>query len=123
MKIVITENRDKSSRIVNGQEATVVSSHRNTLVIQFPDQQKAFVYPVTHQVEQEGQVTSYPITPAYARTISKCQGQNIRHLLVWLDSLLVPAGLAYVALSRVRRKQDISILQPMKSSQVTPVKT
>ena len=123
IKVVITGNRDKSSQIINGQEATVVSSHRNTLLIQFPDQQRAFVYPVTHQVEQQGEVTSYPITPAYARTISKCQGQNIRHLLVWLDSILVAAGLAYIALSRERRKQDISILQPTKSSQVTPVKT
>ena len=114
MKVLITENRVKTSRIVNGQEATVVSYHRNTLLVQFPDQQRAFVYPVTHHVQGQGEVTTYPLTPAYATTISKCQGQNIRHLLVWLDSTLVPPGLAYVALSRVGRKQDISILQPLK---------
>ena len=82
-----------------------------------------FVYPVTHDVEGQGKVTTYPLTPAYVTTICKCQGQTTRYLLVWLDSAYVPAGLAYVALSRVRRKQDISILQPMKSSQVTPVNT
>ena len=48
MKVLITENRDKTSRIVNGQEATAVSCHRNTLLIQFTDQQRPFVYPVTH---------------------------------------------------------------------------
>lgn len=108
---------------MNGQEATVVSSHHNTLLIQFTDQQRAFVYPITHHLEGQGEVTTYPISPAYATTICKCQGQNIQHLLVWLDCPLVPTGLAYVTLSRVCRKQDISILQPMKSSQVTPVKT
>ena len=60
MKVLITENRDKTSRIVNGQEATVVSCHRNTLLIQFPDQQRAFVYPVTHHVQGQGEVTTYP---------------------------------------------------------------
>ena len=122
MKVIITENRDKNSRIINGQQATVVSSHRNTLLIQFPDQQRAFVYPVTHHVEGEGQVTTYPITPAYATTICKCQVQNIRHL-VWLDCVIVPAGLPYCTLFRVRKKEDITIFQPMKTSQVTAVNT
>lgn len=47
MRIVITENRDKASRIVNGQDATVLSSRGKTLLIQFPDNQRAFIYPVT----------------------------------------------------------------------------
>ena len=78
MKIVITENRDKSSRVVNGQEATLVSNHNNTLLIQYRDGQRAFLYPVTHFQEGRGDMTCYPMTPAYARTISKSQGQNIK---------------------------------------------
>ena len=35
MRIVITENRDKSSRVVNGQEAMLVSNHNNTQLIQY----------------------------------------------------------------------------------------
>ena len=57
MSIVINENRDKASRIVNGQDATLVSSQGNTLILRFPDDQQAFVYPVTHYVEGEGDVT------------------------------------------------------------------
>ena len=123
MAIVINENRDKGSRIVNGQDATVISAQGNTLILRFPDDQRAFVYPVTHFVEGEGDVTRYPMTPAYARTISRSQGQNLRHLLVWLDCPLVPAGLAYVALSRVRRRADLSIMQPMLACQLKPVQT
>ena len=107
MKIVITENRDKTSRIVNSQDATIVSSRGQTIIIQFADGERAFVYPVTHAVEGQGDVTRYPFTPAYARTICKSQGQNLKHLLVWLDCPTVPPGFAYVALSRVRRKSDL----------------
>ena len=66
-------------------------------------------------------MTSYPFTPAYARTICKSQVQNLKHLLVWLDCPTVPPGLAYVALSRVRKKADLSVLQPMQASQLMPV--
>ena len=41
-------------------------------------------------------VTYYPFTPAYAQTITKSQGQNIKHLIIWSDSSLVPPGTAYV---------------------------
>ena len=99
----------------------VVSGHNTSLLIQFPDSQHAFIYPVTHYVEGEGDVTRYPFTPAYARTICKSQGQNLKHLLVWLDCPMVPPGLAYVALSRVRKKADLSLLQLMEASQLMPV--
>ena len=99
MKIVINENRDKASRIVNGQDATLVSAQANTIILRFPDGDQAFVYLLTHHVKGEGDVTRYPFSSAYARTISKSQGQNLKHLLVWLDCPVVPARLAYVALS------------------------
>ena len=99
MRIVIIENRDKTCHTVNGQDAVLVSGHNTSLLIQFPDNKRGFVYPVTHHVEGEGDVTRYPFTPAYARTICRSQGQNLQHLLVWLDCPTVPPGLAYVALS------------------------
>jgi len=66
MQVVINENRDKAWRIVNGQDATLVSSEGNTIILRFPDGDQAFVYPVTHHVEEEGEVTRHPFTPAYA---------------------------------------------------------
>ena len=66
-------------------------------------------------------VTRCPFTPAYAPTIIKAQGQNIRYLIIWLDSVLVPPGTAYLGLSRVRRKSAISLLQPIYADQLTPV--
>ena len=121
MKVLFTENRDKAARIVNGQEVTINSAQNNTIVLRLPEGQRVFVYPVTH-IEDERPVTYYPFTPAYAQTITKSQGQNIKHLIVWLDSDLVPAGTAYVGFSRVRKRANISFLQPIHSHQVTPVR-
>ena len=56
MRILITENRDKTSRIVNGHDATVVSNQGNTILVRFPNNGMAFVYPVTH-TEEDGNVT------------------------------------------------------------------
>ena len=38
MSIVIDENHDKASRIVNGQDATLLSSHGKTPILRFPNQ-------------------------------------------------------------------------------------
>ena len=91
MKVLITENKDKTSRIVNGQEATAVSCHRNTLLIQFPDQQRPFVYPVTHHGEGQGEVTTYPLTPAYGSQTSLWEN-NQRILEVINDAHILSLG-------------------------------
>ena len=120
MREIFTENRDKAACVVNGQAATIISSQNNTIILRLPEGQQVFVYPVTH-IEDDALVTRYPFTPSYAQTIIKAQGQNIQHLIIWLDSALVPVGTAYVGLSRVRRKSAISLLQPIYADQLTPV--
>ena len=120
MRVIFTENRDKAASVVNGQQATITSSQNNTIILRLPDGQQVFVYPVTH-IEDDVPVTRYPFTPACAQTIIKAQGQNIQHLIIWLDSALVPARTAYVGLSRVRRKSAISLLEPIYAYQLTLV--
>ena len=48
MRVIFTENRDKAARVVNGQQATIVSSQNNTIILRLPEGQQVFVYPVTH---------------------------------------------------------------------------
>ena len=112
MRVIFTENRDKAACVVNGQQATIISSQNNTIILRLPEGQQVFVYPVTH-IEDDVPVTHYPFTPSYAQTIIKAQGQNIQRLIIWLDSALVPA--------RVRRKSAISLLQPIYADQLMPV--
>ena len=47
MRVIFTENRDKAARVVNGQQATIISSQHNTIILRLPEGQQVFVYPVT----------------------------------------------------------------------------
>ena len=121
MRVIFTENRDKQARVVNGQEATIISAQNRIIILKLPEGQRVFVYPVTSIIDDRPQ-TYYPFTPSYAQTITKSQGQNIKHLVLWLDSPIVPAGTGYVGLSRIRRKEALSILQPTEANQLQPVR-
>ena len=56
-------------------------------------------------------------------TICKTQGANIKKLIEWFDCTTVPSGMGYVALSRIRKSEDIKIMTPMVADQLTPVLT
>lgn len=120
MQVIFTENRDKQVRVVNGQEATILSPQNRTIILCLPEGQRVFVCQVTAIVDNVP-VTYYPFTPAYAQTITKSQGQNIKHLVHCLDSPIVPAGMGYVGLSRICKKAALSILQPIDANQLVPV--
>ena len=92
------EHADKQARVVNRQGATIVSAHNRTIILRLPEGQRVFVYPVTSIVD-DAPITYYPFMLVYAQTIMKSQGQNIRHLVLWLDSAIVPAGTGYVGCS------------------------
>ena len=85
MSIIITENHNKGCRIVKGKDASLVHGHGTMLVVEFPDNERTFIPPVTHAVDGEGDMTTYPFMLAYARTICKSQGQNLKHLFLWLN--------------------------------------
>ena len=120
IEVICTENRDKAARIFNNQQATILGCENNTIILSLPEGQGVFVYPVTH-IQNDMHITRYPFSPAYAQTIAKSQGRNIRHLIIWLDCDTVPPGTGYVDLSRVRARSSISLLQLIRAHQLNPV--
>ena len=119
MQVIFTENQDKAARVVNGQQATILGCENHTIILSLPEGW-VFAYQVTH-MDNDVQITRYPFTPAYVQTITKSQGRNIRHLIIWLDSDLVPPGTGYIGLSRVRTRSSISFLRPIPAHQLMPV--
>ena len=91
-----------------------------TIILRLPEG-SAFLFTQSLPSFDDVTVTYYPFTPAYAQTITKSQGQNIKHLVLWLDSPLVPAGTGYVGLSRIGTKAALSILQLIQANQLLPV--
>lgn len=120
MKVLVTQNRDKKNGVVNGKRATVVYLQDATIFLRLPNGLIVQTYPVT--VYRGDQLwTSYPFVPAYALTITKAQGQTLESAIVWLDSRIVPAGGAYVALSRIRKMDNLRFLVSSERIQYNPV--
>ena len=120
MHVVVTQTLDKHTGVVNGQLATIQNSHNNTLLLKFPNGKTTFTHPVTTITEDRRSRVHYALNPAYCMTICKTQGANIKKLLLWFDCPTVPSGMGYVALSRVRKSEDIKIVIPIVADQLTP---
>ena len=113
MRVTITQNRDKMNNVVNGMCAIVHTLHNSTLILRLAGNILVSIYPVTFWNNNQ-QITAYPIRLAYATTICKVQGQTLETAVIWFDIDDIPAGTAYVAMSRVKRQQDIYFLTPLK---------
>lgn len=121
MRIMLTQNRDKDRAFVNGQTATVKFVTRKTVFASLPNGQLINIYLVTYVNANGQRKTAYPFVPAYASTICKAQGQTLNKVLLWFDIDRIPAGTAYVAVSRVKTLQNLLFLTPMKVCHFTPV--
>ena len=120
MHVVVMQDLDKRTGVVNGQLATIVNSQNNTLLLEFPNGKTTFTYPVTTTTEEGICRVHYALSLAYSMSICKTQGANIKKLIVWFDYPTVPKDMAYVALSRVCKSEHIRILTPMVADQLTP---
>lgn len=121
MRVIITQNRDKSNGVVNGQEGTVHCIENETIFLKLANGKIVSVYPVTYKNLQNVVKSCYPLMPSYALTITKSQGMNLNTVIIWFDCNKLPTGSAYVALSRIRRGRDLILLTPMLENHVTPV--
>ena len=54
MRVVVTQNLDKPTGVVNGQLATIQNSQNNTLLLKFPNGKTTFTYPVATITEDGG---------------------------------------------------------------------
>ena len=121
MRVIVTQNRDKLNGIVNGKPAIVHCVENATVFLKLRKGNIVATHPVTVTDENDFQRTCYPFAPAYAMTMTKSQGQTLDKVIVWFDSNKVGPGSAYVALSRVRRKEDLIVITRMLSAHITPV--
>ena len=116
MRLMLTQNINKSIGFVNGQIVTISALPGNTIVASHPRGAIINIFPVTRLIN-DIPTTLYPCLPGYATTISKIQGQTLEKVITWLDAPTTPAGTAYVALSRVRKLSDLFFMTPVSTTQ------
>ena len=112
LRVMITKNCDKSKGIVNGQCGIVKKIHNHTLFIELPNKQLVAIYRMTTHDSK----ILYPIAPAYALTICKCQGQTLMKCLVYMDTDKMERATTYVALSRVKTSTNMKFITPLTSN-------
>ena len=113
MRVMITQNRDKPNGVVNGQLAVIHMVENRSVLLKFPNEKIVAIYPVT-VMKGNSSVTLYPLLAAYATTMCKAQGQTLKKVVLWFDIDNIPPGTAYIALSRVKNRNDIHFLNKLK---------
>lgn len=76
MKVMITQNRDKASGVVNGQLANVHMVENSTVVLRLKSGRLVNTYPVTYDTQNGDRIVCFPFIPSYALTIAKLKDKH-----------------------------------------------
>ena len=106
-RVMLRRNIDTNAGLVNGAIGTVLSIQTDHVSVQFDhisepyDMEKVksrFMVMKNYYIYRK----QFPLILAYAVTIHKCQGLSLDCAIVDLSDQVFSAGMAYVAISRVR---------------------
>ena len=113
-RVILRRNMDIDAGWVNGTLAIVTALYQNCVVIQkmSNSSQRIPVPRFRQRIEINGASYSilhhqFPLQLAYAVTVHRIQGLTVQKTIVCLNSKFFASGQAYVALSRVRRLDDM----------------
>lgn len=116
-RVMLTANIDISRRLVNGALGTALQVESGAVHVKFDHIDDVIeIKPVAHSRESFSMQQRYtatvhilPLAPAFAITIHKVQGTTLDKVCVDFGTDVTEPALVYVALSRVRRPEDIVI--------------
>ena len=128
---VILLNNDKEKRWVNGTLATVAAVTKESVKIRIEDEVyvlERFTWEkirytfddFTQEIKQEtdGSFRQYPLKLAWAITIHKSQGQTFEKVIIDIGHGAFSPGQLYVALSRCRSLEGITLDKPLSLDDV-----
>jgi ATP-dependent exoDNAse (exonuclease V) alpha subunit len=112
-KVMLMRNLFPSRRLSNGSILQVTGISANTITclsplnehVEIPRIRFKFKIGTIEVVRRQ-----FPLTPAYAGTINKAQGETLPKVIIDLSKPVFMHGQLYVALSRVRRCEDVVII-------------
>jgi len=111
-KVMFVKNNFEEG-FVNGTLGKVVSFTGEGPVVQIKNGRNIYVKPVSWMIEEDGQakalIMQYPLRLAWAITVHKSQGMSLDAIEVDLSKSF-EKGMGYVALSRVRSLDGLTLL-------------
>ena len=122
-RVILRRNMDIEGGWVNGTLANVIAIHENCIVIckmgklseryPVPRFKQRFDIPGCSYSIMRSQ---FPLQLAYAVTVHRVQDMTVQKAIVKLNSKFFASGQAYVALSRVRRLEDLVLWEYCSSA-------
>lgn len=131
-QVMFTKN-DPDGEWMNGMLAKVVSLHKDRVVVELSETKETrVVKPVTWETyayrydenldriipEVSGSYKQLPLKLAWAATIHKCQGLTLERSIIDFGQRVFAAGQAYVALSRCKSMDNISLRRPIRPNDI-----
>lgn len=111
-QVMLLHNLEIESGLVNGSRGIVIKFVEDIPVVKFLNGQERIIdFHVWEWEESDkkmGSVTQIPLRLAYALTIHRIQGSSLDYVEIDLSNVF-EYGQAYVALSRVKNKEGLSI--------------
>ncbi|HEY1096701.1 MAG TPA: DEAD/DEAH box helicase [Alphaproteobacteria bacterium] len=128
---VMLLNNDSGKRWVNGTLATIAHLDEDEIWVKVDEdvyplqpvawEKFAYAFDTTENKIKEavqGSFTQYPLKLAWAMTIHKAQGKTFDRVTIDMGSGAFAHGQTYVALSRCRTLEGISLRQPIRSRDI-----
>lgn len=132
-RVMFTKN-DKDRRWINGTFGIVIAMKPDSIIVALEGisddivsvQQVSWeTYKYIYDEENDkivpkvtGSYKQFPLVPAWATTIHKSQGKTLPTVMIDLGNGAFAPGQTYVALSRVRRLEDVWLGRAVKKSDV-----
>lgn len=132
-RVMFTKN-DKERRWINGSLGIVIETKPDSITVRLEDMGRGVVtvervswetYKYVYDEVNDkiiprvvASYTQFPLMPAWAITIHKSQGKTLPAIRVDLGNGAFAPGQTYVALSRVRRLDDVWLARAIKSDDV-----
>jgi len=111
-QVMLLYNLDIDEKLVNGSRGVITSFQKDLPVVKFLSGQVRLIDYYTWNIEENGEVVvkieQIPLKLAYACSVHRSQGLTIDYAEVDLEGIF-EYGQAYVALSRVRSLEGLSI--------------